>query len=223
MPGRILPLVTSEFYHVYNRGIDSRPTFTDKKELLRAEESIKFYRFSSPPMRLSYFLSLGVDRRDQLYKELTKTSLLIEIISYCLMPNHFHFLLRQENDKGIAKFMSNFQNSYTRYFNTKNQRDGPLFLDQFKATRIETEEQLLHLSRYIHLNPYSSFVVKTLSVLENYSWSSLPDFLGRREGFCRKDLILSFFKKTEDYKNFVFDQADYQRKLESVKHLTFES
>ena len=76
----------------------------------------------------------------------------MEIICYCLMPNHLHLLLRQLMDGGISKFMSNFANSYTRYFNTKSKRKGPVFEGKFKAKRIETDEQLLHLSRHIHLN-----------------------------------------------------------------------
>lgn len=223
MPGRAIPLVTGEFYHIFNRGIDHRPTFLDKKGFSRAQISLKFYRFISPPMRLSLFLTLGEEQRKRIFNELEKKKVLVEIISYCLMPNHFHILLRQKVENGISKFMSNFQNSYTRYFNERNQRNGPLFLDQFKAVRVETEGQLLHLSRYIHLNPYSSYVVKNLNGLERYSWSSLSEFLGGGESFCKRGLVMSFFKGGEEYKKFVFDQADYQRELDKIKHLLLEA
>lgn len=223
MPGRTIPLVRGEAYHVYNRGIDHRPTYTDKREFDRAIETIKFYRLPHSPVRLSVFLAWAKERRERLVKELEeRKERLVDILSYSLMPNHFHFLLRQKRENGIAKFMSNFQNSYTRYFNTRHRRTGPLFLDQFKAIRIETEEQLLHVSRYIHLNPYSSFVVKTFEELKKYPWSSLSQYLGSQSRFCQTEIVKSYFKTKTAFEKFIFDQADYQRSLEKIKHLIFE-
>ena len=137
------------------------------------------------------------------------------------MPNHFHFLLRQTEDGGISKFLSNLQNSYTKFFNLSHERDGSLFLDQFKAIRIETDEQLTHVSRYIHLNPHTGYVVKTLEELEIYPWSSFSDYLQRKSLVVDVDFILNFLGK-QSYKKFVFDQADYQRKLKEIEHLVLE-
>jgi len=222
MPGRILPLITNEIYHVYNRGIDRRPTFTTIREHQRAIESIKFYRFADTPLRLSKFLRLEEERKNEVLQMLQRNDKLIQILCYCLMSNHFHLLLKQNADKGIAKFLSNFQNSFTRYFNTRHNRDGSLFLNQFKAVRIETEEQLLHVSRYIHLNPYTGFVIKSLEELEKYPWSSFPDYLKTTTTFVEKDMILGYFRNANQYKRFVFDQADYQKKLKATEHLIFE-
>lgn len=148
---------------------------------------------------------------------------LIEFVCFCFMSNHFHFLLKQSKDNGISKFMGQFENSYTRYFNTKYNKNGPILQGRFKAVMVEDDYQLLHLSRYIHLNPYSSFVVKNLADLESYPWSSLPEYLGKTEReICNKEIILSNFKTIEDYQQFVFDQADYQRNLEKIKHLLLE-
>lgn len=142
---------------------------------------------------------------------------------YCLMPNHFHFLLRQEVDGGISKFLGLFQNSYTRYFNTKNDRVGQLFLDTFKNVLVEKEEQLLHLSRYIHLNPYSSKVVENLNDLYKYEWSSLGEYIGGSEDYiCEKDMVLSSFKTKESYKKFVSDRAEFQRELKQIENLLIE-
>jgi putative transposase len=139
------------------------------------------------------------------------------------MPNHFHFLLRQKQDGGISKFLSDFTNSYTHYFNTRQDREGPLFKGVFKAVRIENNEQLLHISRYIHLNPYSSYLIKSLEDLTNYPYSSFLEYLGEAEKeFCQKEIILANFSRLEDYKKFVFNQADYQRSLEINKHLLLE-
>lgn len=223
MPGRKTPLVNGEIYHIFNRGIDHRPTFLDKRGYFHALEVIKFYRFVEHPARLSAFHIWSEERREAFLKEAEKTNLtLIEIISYCLMPNHFHFLLRQKIEGGISKFMSDFQNSYTRYFNIRQKRNGPLFLDQFKAIRIETNDQFLHVCRYIHLNPYTSFVVKTWDALRTYSWSSFPEYLDLKKGFCETEEILSNFKSRSSFEKFTYDQADYQRQLDGIKHLVVE-
>ena len=118
--------------------------------------------------------------------------------------------------------MSRFENSYARYFNIKYDRVGPLFQPMFKAVRIETEEQFLHVSRYIHLNPTSSYLIK-IKDLKNYPWSSFAGFLDAKFlQFVNPKLVLSHFKSKEAYRKFVLDQADYQRKLELIKHLTLE-
>lgn len=216
---RKTPLVTGEIYHVFNRGVDKRPTFTDFNEKLRAYQVIKFYRFDSPPVRLSYLVRYSTKRIEKL-TEISWGNKLVSIMAYCLMPNHFHFVLRQEVDGGISKFISNFENSYTRYFNTKNKRIGNLFLDNFQNVMVDSEEQLLHLTRYVHLNPYSSLVAKNLIELEKYEWSSFREYIGgEEESICDKEIVLSYFKTKESYKEFVFDRAGYQRELKQIEHL----
>lgn len=222
MPGRVTPLVINEIYHVYNRGLNRQPTFTNKRECDRAMEAINFYRFTELPLRLSKFLLLEVSEQNELMFSLKKGKKLVEILGFCLMPNHFHFLLKQLEDGGIAKFLSKFLNSYTRYFNTVNKRDGSLFLDQFKAVRIETDEQLVHVSRYIHLNPYTGYVVKTLDDLQSYPYSSFKDYIDSGASCVSTELVLGLFKDRDSYKKFVFNQADYQRKLKEIEHLVLE-
>ena len=103
------------------------------------------------------------------------------------------------------------------------ERIGHLFQGQFKAVKIDSEEQLLHISRYIHLNPYSSAVVKDLNALQKYEWSSLPEYLNKvLFCLCSKKNIIGNFKNKESYKKFVLDNADYQKELENIKHLTLE-
>lgn len=224
MPGRILPLVNDQIYHVFNRGIDHRPTFTTKWELHRAMLILSYYRFSTPPMRLSRFLMLSNEDREKILTGLNQEGKkLVELLCFCLMPNHFHFLIKQTGETGISKYISLLQNSFTRYFNIRNERIGPLFLDQFKAKLIETDEQLIHVSRYIHLNPLTSYVVKDFDTLKNYPWSSFPQYLGNsNEGVCSTKLILDFFKSKGSYEKFVKDQVKYQQELHKIKHLTIE-
>lgn len=224
MPKRTVPLVTNHYYHVYNRGINKQPIFFGIKDYKRAFEVLQFYSFAFQKIRFSKFLLLSKEERSKLWEKFRRESeKLVDIISFCFMPNHLHLLLEQKKDGGVSKFMASFQNSYTRYFNTRHNRIGPILQGQFKAIRVEDENQLIHLSRYIHLNPYSSFVVKHVKDLDDYLWSSFPEYLGKiKTPICNKDIILSDFKDPEQYQKFVFDQADYQKELEKIKHLILE-
>lgn len=224
MPARITPLVNNEYYHVFNRGINKRPIFLNKRDYERAFDVLQYYSFATIKLRFSKFLQLTKEVRQQFWNSMIKEKQrLVTIICFCLMPNHFHFLLRQEKENGISRYMSNFQNSYTRFFTTKRRGIGPILQGQFKAVRVEDENQLLHLSRYIHLNPYTSFVVKELKDLVVYPWSSFPEYLGKTSTTIRdKQVILSHFKDAGDYQKFLFDQADYQRELNQIKHLRLE-
>lgn len=212
------PLVNGEIYHVFNRGIDKRTTFTSYNEYLRAYRTIKFYQVINPPIRFSSYLLLSEEFRQKINKKLDGEKL-TTIFAYCLMPNHFHFLIRQEVDGGISKFIGQFLNSYTRYFNTKNKRVGGLFLDQFKNNLISGEGQFLHVSRYIHLNPYSSCVVKNLDELIAYKWSSLREYLCvDKDGLCNKSLVMDAFNNNKNqYKKFVLDRAEYQKELKELE------
>lgn len=226
MPGRKIPLVVDEIYHVFNRGINRQPAFTNKWEYKRAMQCLDYYRFALPPAKLSVFLKTSNNNQTETLANMAKKKdTLIDILSYCLMPNHFHLLLRQRKEKGISRFMSKLLNSYTKYFNKRNKRDGSLFLDQFKAVRIETDEQLLHVQRYIHLNPYSSYLVSSIEELIKYPYTSLGEYLSKLSHpgeICEKGTILSYFKKKEEFKKFIINQADYQRSLDEIKHLALE-
>ena len=184
---------------------------------------LRFYNSLEYPIKFSKFIKLSVDQRKEIWNRLDKEKTHTDILSYCLMPNHFHLLLKQNSENGISKLLGNLQNSYARYFNIKNERIGHLFQGQFKAVKIDSEEQLLHVSRYIHLNPYSSAVVKDLNALQKYEWSSLPEYLDKvLFNLCSKKNIIGNFKNKESYKKFVLDNADYQKELENIKHLTFD-
>lgn len=224
MPVRQIPLINGEIYHICNRGINRKPTFITLKDYKRVLLVLKYYQYKELPVRLSRLLVLQKEQQNEILNYLDKENLrLIDIYSYCFMPNHYHFLIRQLTDNGISKFISKFQNSYTKYFNIVHKKEGPLFLDQFKAVRIESGEQLVHVSRYIHINPYTGYVVKDFDSLFNYQWSSLSEFVVENTpSICNKDFILSLFSNEEDYKNFILDQTSYQRELGKIKHLTLE-
>lgn len=218
---RKLVFTNNYYYHIFNRGVDRREVFTDKREYIRAVETLKYYQFSSQKIKLSRFLSLP--ENDKLkYLATNSQDKLVEIIAYCFMPNHFHFLLKQVTKGGISKFTANFSNSYTKYFNTKHERTGHLFQGLFKAVLVETDEQLLQLSRYIHLNPSTSSIVE-INKLEKYLWSSLREYLKLHQiPICETQDVLGFFKQINQYRAFVFDQALYAKELHRIKHLVIE-
>jgi len=224
MAGRKVPLVPGEIYHVFNRGISLQPIFFDRRDYRRLFNAMVYYQNCDPPMKLSLFLTSSQENRKRFIKEIrARGNFLVEIITYCYMLNHLHFLLRQIAEGGISTFMSNLTNSYTRYLNVKGKRNGPFFQGRFKAVRIESNEQLLHVSRYIHLNPLTSLVVGDISELEKYEYSSFPEYLSKaKENCCQKEIILDQFRSMGAYRKFVLDQADYQRKLEIIKHLVQE-
>ena len=219
MPGRKVPLIAGECYHVFNRGNNRQSTFITPKDFERALLTLSFYQKQNPPKKLSHFLALSKEDQQEFLVKINAMPKHAAIVAYCFMPNHFHAILKQLKENGVSKFMSNFQNSYTKYFNAKHKRSGSLFSRQFKAVRIETEEQLLHLTRYIHLNPYSGYVIKEKKKVLSYLYSSISNYMGRPK---RPQLDLSSISNLANYKEFVLSQADCQRSLEKIKHLTLE-
>lgn len=221
MSDRRVPLVNGEFYHIYNRGVARQPTFLTQYDYEQALLALSYYRFVNPPIRLSRFKELPTEQRDYIFEKLQKTEKHIEIVSFVFMPNHFHFLLKQTTENGISIFLSKFTNSYTKYFNTKRNRVGPMLQGVFKSVHIESDEQLIHVSRYIHLNPVASVFIKETELL-SYPWSSLPDYLKRKSSLVYMEPVLDHFPSSNEYKNFVLDRADYAKRLEQIKHLTLE-
>lgn len=219
-----MPLVTGEFYHLISRGNNSTLIYKDKEDYERFLSTVRFYQYSDNPMRFSNFLMCSQKERSNILRVMEeKKEKLIDILSFCLMPNHLHFQLKQKMDGGVSNLMQATGNSYSHYFNIKHKRTGGLFEGRFKSVRIETNQQLIHVNRYIHLNPYSSFVVKSIKDLFSYPYSSLPEYLNNTEnGLCEKETVMSSFDGVDDYRRFLIDQADYQRNLDIIKHQTLE-
>jgi len=223
MPVRKTPLAYGEIYHLVNRGVEGRPTFSDKIDYRRGIESLIFYRFTHLLTKLSLFRLLKKEERNKILKRLNRENKkLVEILCYCFMPNHIHLLVRQLANEGISTFMRKFTDSYTRYFNSRHQRNGHLFQGPFKSVHIQTEEQLIHVSRYIHINPVVGHVIEDKS-LETYPWSSLAEYLKTTSsGICNTQPIFNHFSSPEAYRKFLLDQIDYAKKLKSIEHLILE-
>lgn len=222
MPKRDEIFINGYIYHIFNKTIDSRNLFISDEYCYQFLNILKYYRSSSSYLSYSEFRLLDEDIKAQIVKKIYfKKNYRIRILSYCLMPTHFHFLVKQVADQGIKKCFSNTINSFTRVFNLKNERMGPLFITQFKAVLIRTEEQLKHTSRYIHLNPFSAGIVNCYKDLEKYKWSSLRSIVNNTPDAITDYLdILSLFNNGNyRYKKFIENNADYQRSLEKLKYV----
>ena len=221
MPKRNLILATNEIYHVFNRSIAKENIFSSIISFMKPKEIVEFYRFPQK-LRLSKFKTLTENLKNNYLLAMQSQSPLIEIYAFSLMPNHYHFLVKQLLDNGLARFVSNFQNSFAKVFNIKNDRDGALFQNSFKAKRIETDEQFIHVSRYIHLNPVTAYLIK-FDELKDYPLTSFPNYVyGNKDLFVNIKFLLDMFKSAEDYIKFVADQVGYQRELASVRDLIIE-
>ena len=223
MPKRKVVFTNGESYHIYNRSTGAVSIFQGKKIMDRVSSLIDYYRFPQK-LRYSKFSTLPKDLKKAYEESFRKTTPVVEIYTFALMSNHYHFLLKQLNENGIIQYISNLQNSFAKYFNIRNKRFGSVFQGPFKAKHIEKDSYLLHLSRYIHLNPATSFLIE-ITDLDNYPWTSFPYYLDRKSDNKRvvnSSFITKMVGSKEKYKKFVYDQADYQRKLSKIKGLTLE-
>lgn len=212
-----------EIYHVFNRSIAKQPIFLSTYDYQRALDVLTFYSYFNPSIRFSHYKRMPEAQKTEFMANLRKGEKQVEIMTFCLMPNHIHFLIKEIKQKGISTFMSNFQNSYAKYFNIKTKRSGSLFQTMFKAVRIETDEQLIHVARYIHLNPVTAFILKTIEQLTTYPWSSFSTYLGKQTSdIINTNVILSYFPSVNKFIQFTNDQVDYQRELDKIKHLALE-
>jgi putative transposase len=196
--------VNGEYYHVYNRGVDKRNVFLDRKDFIRFLKSIREFNRIDPIGSL-YEKDYQEKQKSSFQLETgfhSKPKSIVEFICYCLNPNHYHFLLKQLEDRGIEKFMHKLGLGYTKYFNKKYSRSGALFQGRFKTIHIDSNEYLLWLSAYINANPKIHSAEENI---EKYSWSSCHDYLGLRNGtLCNKGMILNQFDRDKyRYKDFI--------------------
>lgn len=221
MPSRKIPLITQEIYHVFNRGFNKKPIFFSENDYVRAIKTIQYYQYLTPPIKFSYLNIQTPKRQKKILQQLVQTS--VDILAYCFMPNHFHFLIKQTKDNGILHSISKFSNSYSKYFNTIYEKRGPVLEGRFKAVRVTANEQLLHLSRYIHLNPFTSSIIKNINKIQDYPYSSIKEYLSSsRYNLCTTDEVLRQFKTKKAYLEFIQNQADYQKQLHAIKNIMLE-
>jgi len=214
-------LVEGTVYHIFNRSIADFKIFNNDLEYLRIKNMIRYYQIESADFKFSKFITLEKIKEDGFNSNFISFSQgkekLVQIIAYCIMPTHFHLILKQLKEKGISIFMRNILNSYSHYFNIKHKRKGPLWESRFQNKFVETDEQLLHLTRYVHLNPVTAFLVDKP---EQWLWSSYNEYLSKvdkDEKVCDYEGILDV--EPVSYGAFTDERIDYQRELAKLKDL----
>ena len=144
------PLVNNQYYHIYNRGVDKRDIFMNKKDLDRFILSIKQFNKIYPAG------SIRDSVRDKLVskylKRHGKEDALVSIVCYCFNPNHFHFILKQEAEGGVSEFLKRLLGGYTKYFNLTHKRSGALFQGRFKSRLIDSDQYFLKIFPYVNIN-----------------------------------------------------------------------
>jgi len=212
-------IVTDSVYHIFTRSIAGFEIFRLENCCERFVDTLQYYNQASPDLKFSQFLELSADSKRRL-AESYQSNPLVQIISFCLMPTHIHLVLKQVQNRGISTFMNNTLNSYTRYFNISHQRKGPLWESEFKNVLVDSDEQLLHLTRYVHLNPVSAGLV---SSPRDWGYSSFRQYIS--DPFAKK---ICDWKGIIDidpvvYANFVIRRATYQRSLSLIKSLLIDN
>lgn len=210
---RKIPLIKDEYYHIFNRGVDKRDVFLDKEDQTRFLQSMKVFN-SLEPVGSIYEYSFQEHRLGNGVSKLLEP--LVEFICYCLNPNHYHFLVRQLVDDGIAKFMHRISLGYTKYFNERHERNGVLFQGPFKAVHISSNEQLFHVSIYINLNDRLHKIGKGVS---KSSWS---EYSGGGRIFCNPEIILGQLKSSADYKKIAEESILLIRERRDLDKLLLE-
>lgn len=211
MPAKhaIKEFVRNSYYHIYNRGVEKRLIFGDAQDYAVFLSYLKTYLLPKDEALLHAVLAEPTStpkQKDQALKQLhlNNFSDTVRLISYCLMPNHFHILIKQTDATIINYFMRSFCTRYSLYFNRRYRRVGGLFQGVYKAVRVETDDQFLHLSRYIHRNPIA--LASQGESLQSYAYSSYPQYLGRsRATWVHPEDVLAYFSKSQkhSYQEFI--------------------
>lgn len=217
---RKVQFANGEWYHIYNRGVEKRKIFMGPKDYERFKLGMREFN-GEERTELRSFAETSTEakppRKSRQAKQ-KQTNPLVELICFTLMPNHFHFILRQLVEGGISAFMHKLGGGYTMYFNTKYERTGSLLQGPFGAIHIMGNTYLLHLSRYIHLN-----IIELIQpdwkekgimnkegarvFLRSYPYSSYHSYLGKAGSGIelKNDIILDQFETSKDYEDFVLE------------------
>jgi len=208
---RTFSFAPDEFYHIYNRGTEKRNIFMSRSDQDRFLSLLYFANQNEPAD-----LKLQGSTLSKIIEKKIGTPL-VEIVAYCLMPNHFHLLIREVEEGGISKFMQKVTTGYTMYFNKRHDRSGSLFQGRFKATHIADDRYLRYLISYIHLNPVKLIEpkwketgiadkVRAEQYLETYAPSSYLDYLDKKRSenmILSREALPEYFSSGADFKTFV--------------------
>lgn len=214
---RKIPFVNNHYYHIYNRGVEKRDIFQNRKDIERFLLSMELFSFEEPVR------SIQVISRDNFVDvgRLQKGKKLVSIVEYCLNPNHFHFILKQEVDGGVSEFMKRLSGGYTKYFNEKYQRSGILFQGKFKSSYIEDENYFRILIAYVMWNYKIHNIPKNKIILvasseEEYRNQKFK-IVNQKEGERTLD-IFGGYKKLLKYANETITMIRKKRGKEAFEY-----
>lgn len=205
----------AEIYHALNRGVDKRKIFLDDQDYSRFIHDLFEFNDIEAVRNTSYRFHPRTMAVGQPYIGGKKKSrkLLVDILAFVLMPNHYHLLLKSRAEDGIPLFMKKLGGGYVQYFNQKYNRKGTLFEGGYRSIRITNEAHFIHLPYYIHLNPLDLFMPewrekkitstrKAMKLLEEYHWSSFPDYIGKKNfpSVTSREFLSKFFRGPEQYR-----------------------
>ena len=189
------PFGNGEYYHIYNRGTDKREIFNTDYDVGRFLKSMELFNSVEPTGSLWLMTKLE--------KEIEKKpKKLVDIVAFCLNPNHYHLILKQRVSKGIPEFMRRVNGGYTLYFNLQTKRSGYLFQGTFKSKWIGDNDYLLHLSAYVNLNDKVHQLRSGTAQLVRSSWEEYTNGI---RNICNTDIILKQFHNLKEYKSFALD------------------
>jgi len=221
-----------DIYHVLNRGVDKRQIFMDKQDYLRFIHDL--YELNNQDrVGLNYYKFRDYGNKGDVskkYKEPRRP--LVDILAYCLMPNHYHLMLSPKTENGISQFMQKVNMGYSKYFNQKYERTGTLFQGRYKKILVTDNTHFLHLPFYIHLNPLDlscpewrenkiSDPKKALEFLQSYRWSSHLDYLGTKNfpSVLNMKPLMEVFGNSTDYQKLV---ENYMRDIQIDPEIILE-
>jgi len=213
MPSRniVKNYLENSYYHIYNRGVEKRDIFLDKQDCIVYQRYLKLLLGNPEEIKNIQIPRIQTFLKNNMHKE-------VELLAFALMPNHIHLLIKQTQKDSIIKLMKRLTTSYVMYFNRKYNRVGALFQNAYKAALIENDPYLLHLSRYIHLNPTKI----TNTKIDFTDFCSFPYYSKQKKAsWLNTEIIQSYFshakipKKGNTYEDFV---TDYRNLPENILH-----
>jgi putative transposase len=235
MPIKRPSLITGEIYHIVLRGVGDSLIFKNEADYYRAIFSLYEFNTTKP---------VTIREKRKVRAKMKKThrgqssdtrDLLVEILNFVFIPNHIHLLLKQLKNNGITQFIRKFGTGYATYFNKKYNRKGHLFQGRFRAVHIQNEEQLKTVFVYIHTNSLSLIdpgwkergikdLKKAIKFLENYKWSSYPDYIGKKNfpSVTKRDFLLKIMGGENGCKKFVEAWIKYKKKLKDLNKIALE-
>lgn len=206
------------YSHIFNKSISGYQIFKNPINCQRFYNLLGYYNNKQIQTSYSHYIIQNPQYKiTSLYSQNNNQSYVI-FISYCLMPDHYHLLVKSPTTTNLSKYLSDVENSYTRFFNCRYKRIGPLWQTSYKSVKINNNEQLLHVSRYIHLNPVTSYLTNKA---ETWKYSSYRELIN--SDLLSNTVIDISIKNKEKYKQFIEDNIDYQRKLKKIRRFLIDA